>query len=44
VADVTVREAVAKRIIKAAKRGERDLERLVKYGLGKSDLLADAQV
>ena len=44
VADVTVREAVAKRIIKAAKRGERDLERLVEYGLGKSDLLADTQV
>ena len=31
--DVTVREAVAKRIIVAAKRGERDVERLIKYGL-----------
>ena len=36
--DVTVREAVAKRIIVAAKRGERDVERLIKYGLGKDDM------
>jgi hypothetical protein len=40
--DVTVREAVAKRIIVAAKGGERDVERLIKYGLGKDDILADA--
>ena len=40
--DVTVREAVAKRIIVAAKGGERDVERLIKYGLGKDDMLADA--
>jgi hypothetical protein len=39
--DVTVREAIAKRIIVAAKRGERDVERLIKYGLGK-DATADA--
>jgi hypothetical protein len=39
--DVTVREAVAKRIIVAANDGERDVERLIKYGLGKDDLLAD---
>ena len=40
--DITVREALAKRIIAAAKRGERDLERLIKYGLGKHGVLADA--
>ena len=40
--DVTVREAVAKRIIVAAKGGERDVERLIKYGLGEDDMLADA--
>jgi hypothetical protein len=40
--DVTVREAIAKRIIVAAKRGERDVGRLIKYGLGKDDTLADA--
>jgi hypothetical protein len=40
--DLTVREALAKRIIAAAKRGERDLERLVNYGLGNHDALADA--
>jgi len=40
--DVTVREAVAKRIIAAAKGGERDVERLINYGLGKDDMLADA--
>ena len=39
--DVTVREALAKRIIVAARRGERDLERLIKYGLGKT-IVADA--
>jgi hypothetical protein len=43
-ADVTVREAFAKRIIEAAKHGERDLEKLVKYGLGKNDILADAVI
>jgi hypothetical protein len=37
--DVTVREAIAKRIIVAAKRGERDVDRLIKYGLGKCDAL-----
>jgi hypothetical protein len=31
--DVKVREALAKRIIDAATRGERDLEKLVEYGL-----------
>jgi hypothetical protein len=40
--DVTVREAVAKRIIVAANDGERDVERLIKYGLGEDDMLADA--
>jgi hypothetical protein len=40
--DVTVREAVAKRIIVAAKGGERDVERLINYGLGKDDMLAAA--
>jgi hypothetical protein len=39
--DVTVREALAKRIIEAAKRGERDLGKLIKDGLGKNDVLAD---
>jgi hypothetical protein len=33
--DVTVQEAIAKRIIVAAKRGERDVERLIEYGLGR---------
>jgi imidazolonepropionase-like amidohydrolase len=33
--DGTIREEVARRIIEAAKRGERDLERLIQYGLGK---------
>ena len=41
-ADRTVREALAKRIIEAAKRGERDLEKLIEYGLGKIDSLAEA--
>jgi hypothetical protein len=40
-ADVTVREALAKRIIEAARCGERDLEQLVKYALGINDILAD---
>jgi hypothetical protein len=40
--DVTVREPLAKRIIEAARRGERDLEKLISYGLGKNDRLADA--
>ena len=40
--DKTIREAVAKRIIEAAKRGERDLEKLISYGLGKNDPTADA--
>jgi hypothetical protein len=40
--DKTVREAIAKRIIEAAKRGERDLEKLIEYGLGRNDPVADA--
>jgi hypothetical protein len=40
--DVPVREAIAKRIIVAANRGERDVDSLVKHGLGKGDTLADA--
>jgi hypothetical protein len=40
--DVTVREPLAKRIIEAARRGERNLEKLINYGLGKNDGLADA--
>ena len=40
--DVKVREAVAKRIIEAAKRGERDLEKLIEYGLGRNDGLPEA--
>jgi hypothetical protein len=40
--DVKVREALAKRIIDAAKRGERDLEKLVEYGLGKNGDVAEA--
>jgi hypothetical protein len=39
--DVTVREALAKRIIEAARRGERDIGRLIRYGLGKDQSLAD---
>ena len=31
--DPTAREALAKRIMEAAKCGERDLERLIKYGI-----------
>jgi hypothetical protein len=37
-----VREPLAKRIIEAARRGERDIEKLINYGLGKNDRLADA--
>jgi hypothetical protein len=40
--DRTVREALAKRIIEAAKRGERDLEKLIEYGLARNDPAADA--
>ena len=40
--DVKVREALAKRIIDAGKRGERDLEKLVEYGLGKNGDVAEA--
>jgi hypothetical protein len=40
--DVPVQEAIAKRIIVDAKRGERDVERLIEYGLGRNDMLADA--
>jgi hypothetical protein len=32
--DTAAREGVAKRIIEAAKRGERDLAKLIKYGRG----------
>jgi hypothetical protein len=39
--DRTIREELAKRIIEAARRGERDLEKLIRYGLG-NDTLADA--
>jgi hypothetical protein len=34
--------ASAKRIIEAAKRGERDIEKLIEYGLGRNDGLAEA--
>jgi hypothetical protein len=34
--DVKVREVIAKRIIKAARRGERDLDKLIACGLGKN--------
>jgi hypothetical protein len=40
--DVKVREALANRIIEAAKRGERDLEKLIEYGLGTNDGVAEA--
>ena len=40
--DVTVREALARRIIEAAKRGERDLQKLTNYGLGKIHRLTEA--
>jgi hypothetical protein len=36
-ADNTLREALAKRIIQAATLGERDLEKLIAYGLGRND-------
>jgi hypothetical protein len=39
--DVTVREALAKRIIEAARRGERDLDKLIRYGRVKDQSLAD---
>ena len=34
--DMTLREALAKRIIEAARRGERDVEGLIEYGLGRN--------
>jgi hypothetical protein len=40
--EMTVKEALAKRIIEAARRGERDLEKLIKYGLRKNDELGNA--
>ena len=40
--DVTVREALAKRILQAATHGERDLEKLIEYGLGRNEGLAEA--
>jgi hypothetical protein len=39
--DVTLRELLAKRLIEAARRGERDLEKLVEYGLGKTSAPAE---
>jgi hypothetical protein len=41
--DMTIREALAKRIIEAAKRGERNLEGLIKYALGRKDGIAEAR-
>jgi hypothetical protein len=38
--DGTIREELARRIIEAAKRGERDLERLIQYGLGRNEAQA----
>ena len=40
--DVKVREALANRIIEAAKRGERDIEKLIEYGLQTNDGIAEA--
>jgi hypothetical protein len=40
--DITVREALAKRIIEAARNGERDLQSLIDYGLGGNCGLAQA--
>ena len=41
---MTIREALAKRNQrKAAKRGERNLEGLIKYGLGRKDGIAEAR-
>jgi hypothetical protein len=40
--DDSVREIIAKRIIKAARRGERDVERLAAYGLRGFDRTAGA--
>jgi hypothetical protein len=41
--DATVREALAKRIIEAARRGERDIEKLIEHaGLGKNSSLDEA--
>jgi hypothetical protein len=34
--DVTVREELARRIIEAARRGERNIEKLTDYGVGRS--------
>ncbi len=34
--DLTVREALATRVIEAARQGERNIEKLIEYGLGKS--------
>jgi hypothetical protein len=38
----TVRETIAKRIIEAARRGERDIEKLIEHGLGRNDPLPNA--
>jgi hypothetical protein len=40
--DVTVREVLAKRILEAARRGERNVEKLIAYGLGRNSGLAQA--
>jgi hypothetical protein len=40
--DRIIREVLAKRIIEAAKRGARDIEKLIEYGLGRNDGLAEA--
>jgi hypothetical protein len=36
--DVSGRETLAKRLIEAARRGERDIDRLVEYGLARDGL------
>ena len=38
----TVRETLAKRIIESAKRGERDLDKLIEYGIGRNHGLPEA--
>jgi hypothetical protein len=40
--DVIVREALAKRIIEGREAGERDLKKLIEYGLGRNDGIAEA--
>ena len=38
---IEAREALAKRIIESASRGERDLEKLIEYALGRNDATVD---